>query len=83
MIKTRKQREIMSLILAGVARCKLYTAEEINQKVSFACSEGATRVSLRFLVAHGILVKKRVGRNVIYSPTPQAYVDFYVLPEHA
>jgi predicted transcriptional regulator len=71
--RTKKQREIMGLILAAASDGDFLCVKDIHEKVSYDCSYGAIRISLRALVRNGFLVRNAQGNKTLLAPTDLAY----------
>ena len=76
--RTAKQREIMALIMKAVVEGRYLTIAELHSQLSYPCSYGAVRVSVRFLEDHGMLSKVPQGRTTGLSPTSEAYTWFHM-----
>jgi len=74
--RTKKQREIMGLILAAAGDGEFLCVKDIHEQVSYDCSYGAIRMSLRALVRDGFLVRKAKATKTLLVPTDLAYEWF-------
>lgn len=74
--RTPKQREIVGMILAAAGDGEFLCVKEIHERVSYKCSYGAIRMSLRHLVRDGFLVRKADGVKTLLVPTDLAYSWF-------
>ena len=70
-----KQRELMGLVLAAAGAGAFVTQQELHARVSYGpeVSIQAIQCSMRFLERHGMVDRRRQGRERIYVPTVAAY----------
>jgi Fe2+ or Zn2+ uptake regulation protein len=74
---TRKQREIIDIILKAADGGEILSIRDIHERISYTCSFPAVVCSLTFLERHGFVVKERGAKNRTYlKPTLLAYQRF-------
>jgi hypothetical protein len=71
--RTDKQKEIMGLILRAAGEGRFMTVTEIHEAITYDCTYGAIRVSLRFLEGQDMIAKQRDGRVCRIVPTQRGY----------
>lgn len=74
--RTKKQREIMQIILAAADQGEFLNVKQIHSRVSYTCAYGSIRTSMRFLVKAGVLARERAGTSSLMKPTLKAYELF-------
>lgn len=77
--RTRKQKELMSILLRMHGEGKPVTARDLVTQISYGANYDAVRVSLRFLVEKGVLVKTGSGPKAVFEPTTRAYDLFRIM----
>jgi hypothetical protein len=74
--RTKKQREIVEMILRAADSGSFLTIKEIHAGLSYTCAYGSLRTSLKFLVGKGILERRKAGSQTLLIPTAEAYAWF-------
>ena len=76
--KTKKQTEIMELLLKAADAGKMMGFEDIREGLSYGKTvvHQSIRISLNFLFKHDMISRNRVGRFTYYIPTAKAYTEF-------
>jgi len=74
---TKKQKIIMGIILGKAGEGKFLNIKELHGLLPYICTYGAARISIRFLIKHNILVRKKSGSLSVLVPTSLAYEMFY------
>lgn len=71
--RTAKQREIMGHLIAAVSEGRFLGETDLHRLISYGCSFGALRVSIRFLQKAGMLEKQRAGNRMLLIPTKEGF----------
>ena len=71
--RTEKQKEIMGMILKAAGEGEFLTTSDIHDRISYAASYGAVRLSIRFLVNQGMLTRQPDGQFTRLVPTLKGY----------
>jgi len=73
---TKKQKIIMGIILTKAGEGKFLSIKELHELLPYACTYGAARISVRFLIKHDMLARNKTGTLSILVPTSYAYEVF-------
>ena len=80
---TRRQRDIMSLIVKGYSAGALLDIDELMDLLANGVSKQATQCSIRFLEKRGVVKRtyhiRRNKRRMVIEPTPSGVVEFGVI----
>lgn len=71
--RTDKQKILMGMILKAAGEGRYLTTTDLFQAIPYVASYGAVRISVRFLVEQGMLVRKKAGNFTHLLPTDKAY----------
>lgn len=63
----------MELVIKAAGEGEFLTPTTLHEKLSYDCSYGAVRISIRFLVEAGMIVKQYDGLFCHLVPTKAAY----------
>lgn len=77
--QSRKQREIMRLLIDATAKGEELTMSQLKERLSYGkdVSRQAVQCSIRYLEGHGMLVKKNRGRtSTLLMPTAAAMARY-------
>lgn len=76
LLKTKKQTEIMRVVLAAMDDGREVTIEELCESVNYEVSAAAMLCSVRFLILHKVLDKETRAGRVYLKPTSKSYEVF-------
>jgi hypothetical protein len=74
--RTEKQKILMGKILRAAGEGRYMTTKELHDQIPYDASYGAVRISVRFLVEQGMLVRQSAGRFTHLVPTDLGF-DWY------
>lgn len=74
--RTEKQKILMGMILRAAGEGHFLTTKDLHLRIPYNASYGAVRVSVRFLIEQGMLLRKPEGRITMLVPTDKAF-DWY------
>lgn len=72
--RTKKQIELMGHILKAANDGEFLNITRLHKLVSYECSYGAIRISVRFLIKQGMIERQPDGGSNLLVPTEQAYI---------
>ena len=73
---TTKQRELMGHIMRAANAGAFLNITQLHKLVSYECSYGAIRISVRFLIKKEVLHRMTEGNESKLVPTSLAYTWF-------